>query len=149
MTPRPLATGVAGTLALLSALHATWLFSSWPLPDRRRFAETVIGASPDNVPSAAATCTVAGLLASASLLVARCGAPSPRRPPGGITILGTWTVAGVLLARAIGGFVVSGAGLVDAPAAFRRLDLTVYSPLCLVLGGGAARVAANVQRTDR
>lgn len=149
MRTRPLATGIAGALALLSALHVTWAFSSWPLPDRSRFAEVVVGTDPDRVPSAGATLTVAGLLASAALLVARCAAPGPRRSPGRIAFLGTRSVAGVLVARAVGGFVVSGSGLVDAPATYRRLDLAVYSPLCLVLGVGAARVAATADRTDR
>ena len=148
MTPRPLAACVAGTLALLSALHVTWVFSSWPLPDRSRFAKIVVGTSPDKVPSGAATSAVAALLASASLLVARCAAPG-RRPPGRIAVLGSRTVAGVLLARAVGGFIVSGSALVDAPATYRRLDLTVYSPLCLALSAGAARVAATAHRTDR
>lgn len=146
MTTRPLTAGVAGSLALLSALHATWVFSSWPLPDRTRFAELIVGTSPEKVPAAAATSAVAALLASASALVARCGAPG-RRPPPRIAVLGTRTVAGVLLARAVAGFVVSSSGLVDAPAAYRRLDLTVYSPLCLVLSAGAGCVAATAHRT--
>ncbi len=141
MRTRRLTAGVAGSLTLLSALHAIWVFSSWPLPDRARFAELVVGTSPDKVPSAAATSAVAALLASAAALVARCGAPGSRPPPR-IAVLGSRTVAGVLLARAVAGFVVSGSGVVDAPARYRRLDLTVYSPLCLVLSAGAARVAA-------
>ena len=149
MTPRPMATGVAGALALLSALHVTWVFSSWPLPDRSRFAEAVVGTGPAKTPSGAAMFAVAGLLAWASLLVARCGSPDPRRPPGRIATLGTRTVGGVLVARAVAGFVVSGNALGDAPATFRRLDLAVYSPLCLLLGVGAAGVAATRHRTDR
>ena len=145
MRTRPLTAGVAGSLALLSALHAIWVFSSWPLTGRTRFAEIVVGTSPDKVPPAAATSTVAALLASAAALVARCGAPG-RRPPPRIAVLGTRTVAGVLLARAVAGFAVSGSGLVDAPADYRRLDLAVYSPLCLALGVGAARVAATAHR---
>lgn len=148
MTSRPLAAGVAGTLAVLAALHVRWAFSSWPLPDRARFAEVVVGTSADKVPSGNAMCTVAGLLGSASLLVARCGAPGPERP-GRIAFLGTRTVAGVLVARAAGGFVVSGLAVGNAPAPFRRLDLTVYSPLCLLLGVGAARVASTARRAHR
>lgn len=149
MTPRPLATGVATALALLSALHVTWVFSSWPLPNRSRFAEVVVGTGPDKVPPGSAMFTVAGLLASASLLVARCGASDPHRPPGRVVTLGTRAVAGVLVARAVAGFVVSGSALGNAPGTFRRLDLTVYSPLCLVLGVGAAGVEVIVRGTDR
>ncbi len=148
MTPRPLAVGLAGALAALSALHVGWAFSSWPLPDRARFAEAVVGTSADKVPSGAAMFTVAGLLASASLLVARCSVPGPGCPPQRTAVLGTRTVAGVLLARAVGGFVVSGLARGSAPATFRRLDLTVYSPLCLGLGVAAARVASTASRND-
>ena len=146
MRTRALTTGVAGSLALLTALHATWVFSSWPLTDRARFAELVVGTRPEKVPSAASTSAVAALLAAAAALVARCGSPD-RRPPPRIAVLGSRTVAGVLLARAAAGFVVSSSGLVDAPVTYRRLDLTVYSPLCLLLGAGAGRVAAIAHRT--
>jgi hypothetical protein len=144
MTPRPLAAGVAGSLALLSALHVVWVFSSWPLADRSQFAEAVLGTDPDEAPSTAATWAVAGLLGASSLLVARCGG---QRRPGRTALVGTRIVAAVLLARAAGGFVVSGNRLGSAPPRFRRLDLTVYSPLCLILGAGAAGVAAGAERT--
>lgn len=147
MPSQLLTTTVAGTLAALSAAHVSWIFSSWPLPDRASFAEAVVGVGPEDSPGVPATLGVAALLAQAAVLVRRCG--DPARPPGRFTVLGTRTVAGVLLTRAAAGFVVSGSGLGPAPATFRRLDLTVYSPLCLALGAGAAAVASSAGRATR
>ena len=128
MTPRPLAVGVAGALGLLSALHVTWAFSSWPLSDRSRFAEIIVGTSPDKVPSAAATSAVAGLLACASLLVGRCSAYVPQRlPPRRLAILGTRTVAGVLMARGVAGFVVSGTAFGNTSECGRQGDSSTSS----------------------
>jgi general stress protein 26 len=62
---------------------------------------------------------VAGLLAVAAGLVLR---------SSGLRVL-----SAVLVLRGAAGVVVSGFGWGDAPRAFRRLDLAVYSPLCLTL----------------
>ena len=149
MPPRLLTTGVAGSLGVLAGAHTAWVFTSWPLPDRARFAETLVGVGPEDVPGAPAIIGVAALLAQAAVLVARCGATRPGHPPGRVVVVGTRVVAGVLLARAVGGFVVSGGRLGAAPETFRRLDLTVYSPLCLLLGLGAAAVAAGAPPVER
>ncbi|MEP7764729.1 DUF3995 domain-containing protein [Sanguibacter sp. 25GB23B1] len=148
MSSQLVTNGVAGTLGVLSAAHITWVFSSWPLPDRARFAEAVVGVGPDDAPSAPMTVGVAALLAQAAVLVKRCGAQAPALPPGRVVVLGTKVVAGVLLARAVAGLVLSGSRLVPAPEVYRRLDLTVYSPLCLLLGVGAATVASSARPAE-
>lgn len=149
MSSQLLTNGVAGTLGVLSAAHVGWLFTSWPLPDRARFAEAVVGVGPEDTPGTPATVGVAVLLAQAAILVKRCGAKDPTRRPGRMVVMGTRAVAGVLVTRAVAGFVLSGSRLVPAPEVYRRLDLTVYSPLCLVLGAGAAAVASSARPTAR
>jgi len=147
--PLGLRHSVAATLGGLAAIHAAWAFTSWPLSDRARFAEVVAGASPDRAPSAVATLGVATLLAQSAVLVAQCHSCDRGRQVGGLSLYGTRTVACALLARATAGFVVSGGRLQPLPDSFRRLDLTVYSPLCLVLGTGAAVVASSASPAAR
>jgi hypothetical protein len=61
-----------------------------------------------------------------------------RVPRWGVRVL-----AAALLVRATAGFVVSGSRWRDSPESFRRLDLAVYSPLCLALGVAATFLAAR------
>lgn len=138
---RKTSVAVAAVLAALAALHLVWTFSSWPLRDGRRFAEVVVGVAERDLPGRGPTVLVAALLAAAAALVAGRGGALHRRGPAWVYRWGTWTVAGVLLLRGIGGFVVSGGGLGGAPDTFRHWDLAVYSPLCVLLGAAAAAVA--------
>jgi Protein of unknown function (DUF3995) len=62
---------------------------------------------------------------------------------------GTWGVSGVLLARAAIGIANDLHGGIQEH--YERLDLMIYSPLCLALGTGAALVAcrAGILRSVR
>ncbi len=82
-----------------------------------------------------ATWTVAGLLAGAAGAVAAVGAGRRER----LLRAATWTTAGVLTARGALFPPVDLAGGLSTEV--QRLDLFVYSPLCLALGLGAAIVA--------
>ena len=119
--------GVGGLLAL-AAVHANWARgSSWPLPDRRRLAWTVVGS--EEMPSATACLAVTGLLTVGAGLVAGL----PRRAPR----LGRMGAAGVVAVLAARG-VVGAIGLMPGQRiseAFARWDRRLYSPLCLLLAG--------------
>ena len=119
--------GVGGLLAV-AAVHANWARgSSWPLPDRRRLAWTVVGS--EEMPSATACLAVTGLLTAGAGLVAGL----PRRAPRP----GRLGAAGVVAALATRG-VFGAAGLMPGQRvseAFARWDRRLYSPLCLLLAG--------------
>ncbi|MGW2400858.1 DUF3995 domain-containing protein [Kitasatospora sp. NPDC001664] len=140
---RAAAAAAATGLFAAGALHVVWAASPWPLGSAAEFAEVVVGVPEDRLPSTGLTLGVAGLLGAAGGLVLA-------RPRSGAWVVraGTWTVSGVLLARGLGGFVVSGAGLGEAPEAFRRWDLVLYSPLCAALGGLAGYVALRARGRD-
>jgi hypothetical protein len=106
----------------------------WPGGSGREWAEPVGG--PDaELPTSAAIWAVAGALALAASLVGAAARPQPAR----LVRAGSWTVATVLLVRGLAGPVTDLAGGLDDR--FERLDLLLYSPLCLALGTGAALVA--------
>ncbi|MFG3228717.1 DUF3995 domain-containing protein [Kitasatospora sp. NPDC048194] len=160
---------VSAALAVTGALHAVWAVTPWPLRTPEEFADAVVGTG-DGVPPAGACLAVAGLLGAASYLVAAeagvlpaGGSQGSRRAgasPAGVRAVagvrrdearrtgvrragarraGVRAVAGVLLARGVAGPVLF--GRVSARTErFRRLNVRYYSPLCVVLGAGAAAV---------
>lgn len=140
-----LTAAVAGVvLAAIGVLHVMWAGTSWPLSDRGEFAVKVVGRPMgEALPRVFATLAVAvgGLLVAAGYLVAARAGLLPDPVGGRWTTAGVWAVAGVLLVRGGYGLAESGLRLGVAEAAYRRLDLRVYSPLCLLLGGMTAAVA--------
>lgn len=140
------AAGVAALgLAAAGALHAVWSVSPWPLATRAEFAAVVVGVEEGRLPSAPATLAVAGLLGAGAWLVATAARPAHPLAPSRLVRTGLWTVSGVLTVRGLGGLVVSGLGLGEAPAAFQRWDLALYSPLCVTLGGLAGYLAVRTR----
>lgn len=119
--------GVGGLLAV-AAVHANWAAgSSWPLPDRRRLAWTLVGS--EEMPPAAACLAVTALLTMGAGLVAG----FPKRAPR-LGRLGAAGVVAVLAARGVVGAV----GLLPpqrVSEAYARWDRRLYSPLCLLLAG--------------
>ncbi|RKE18863.1 DUF3995 domain-containing protein [Streptomyces sp. TLI_171] len=142
---RATAVAVAGALTAIGGLHAVWSHSPWPCRDRTEFAELVVGVRPERVPSAGLCLGVAGLLGSAAYLVGARGGVLPAAGPRRLRAAGAAGVAGVLLARGVGGPVLFGSGRVGRSARFVRMDRRLYSPLCVALGAGAAVVAAGGQ----
>lgn len=122
-------------LAAIAALHAAWALGwRWPGGDDRELAERMIGAGAE-LPPAWATAVVASALAGAAAVV-RAAARSPESPAA--RRLAT-AVAGILLLRGTVSIPIDLArGLTET---YERLDITIYSPLCLALGAGAAVAA--------
>jgi hypothetical protein len=135
----------AGLLAA-GALHAVWAFSPWPLDSRAEYAAAVVGVEESQLPSRPLVLAVAGLLGVASWLVVTGAWPANRLAASRLVRGGLWTICGVLSIRGLGGLVVSGFALGEAPAEFRHWDLVLYSPLCIVLGGLTGYVTARTRR---
>jgi hypothetical protein len=134
------ASGVAvpAALAALAALHAAWALGwHWPGGDERAFAERVIGHGVTEAPPAAATWAVAVALLAGAGVVRAVATGSESR----LLRRATWGVAGVLLARGAVFIPLDLIGGLDE--IYDRLDLAIYSPLCLALGAGAAAVAMD------
>lgn len=126
-------------LAGAGALHALWANGSpWPAATFDELADTVVGRRP--FPGRGATWTVAALLAAATVTTsARSGfVPFPGGKDTLIVRAGARAVAVTLLARGAIGAAVSASGVDGSTPVFRRWNLAVYSPLCLVLGTAAA-----------
>ncbi|MEU9126537.1 DUF3995 domain-containing protein [Kitasatospora sp. NPDC048540] len=135
---------VGGALAAVGALHVVWMRSPWPLESRAEFADAVVGVTEDRTPTPVMCAGVAGLLGAASWLVGRqAGVVPGAGAAGGLPRAGSATVAGVLLVRGVAGPVLFGRGRIRRSARFVRLDRRYYAPLCVVLGAGAALVAAR------
>lgn len=136
---------VAGlALAVIAVFHVVWVVTPWPLATREDLARKVVG-RPDGslplglfVPASIGVAVALGF--AAYLVVAEAGAVSTTLPEN-LVRLGTWGGAAVLLGRGVWGTLESSLQLGDAPASYRRLDLILYSPLCLLLGGLIALVA--------
>ena len=148
MLGRRVSVASAVVLGALAALHGIWAFSTWPLDSRARFAEVVVGVDERDLPSPAAVLGVAGLLALAAPLAPMRAGVVPLVGPEWVSRWGFRVLAAALLLRAAAGFVVSGFRWGDAPESFHRLDLAVYSPLCLALGA-AAMIPAAPDRSSR
>ncbi|MCL8011945.1 DUF3995 domain-containing protein [Streptomyces sp. AS02] len=151
MTMTKLAGGTAAVgLGAVGALHGIWTFSPWPLANRAEFARTVVGVSEADLPTPELTAAVAAALGAASYVVAAQADLVPqvsRVRPRRLVRQGVWVVAGVLLLRGAAGLVSSAA--TSRPTDFTRWDLTLYSPLCLALGGLTAYVAASTRVPHR
>lgn len=126
---------VPTTLTALAALHAAWALGwRWPGGSDQAFAEHVLSerertrlGSGELAPAAATWAVALALLGSAAT-VRTVGTNTRSRALRGAA----WGVSGVLLARGVV-YVPSDliGGLSDT---YERLDLTIYSPLCLALG---------------
>jgi len=132
--------GVAtpAVLAAIAALHAAWaLGSPWPAGTQRELAEAVLSQGERDrldggMPPAPLTASVALVLLAAAGTV-RGAATGPRSR----TLRGAaWGVSAVFLARGVAYLPSDLIGGLDDT--YRRLDLAVYSPLCLALGATTA-----------
>lgn len=123
-------------------LHVVWATgSTWPADDRDKLADLVLGHRP--LPSTFLTWLVAALLAAATAVTGRATlGDSPSRA----VRLGARAVGATLLVRGAGGLIVSGADLEGATPEYRRLDLRLYSPLCLALGAATTVSVRSVRR---
>lgn len=129
---------MSAALLGLAAAHAGWASGwRWPGGSDHELAETVVGPGAD-LPPASAMWAVAGALGVAAGLVTAAGPGA-----GPVARSGVSAVAAVLLLRGTVGPVVDLAQ--GADARYHRLDLLIYSPLCLALGAGAAALARRAR----
>jgi len=127
-------TGGAAALVLtgLAGLHAYWARGGlWPGDDPASLGETVVGPGAE-LPPSPAVWAVAGLLGASAAAVATTTA---LREPPGLARTMTRVTGGVLLARGMGGMALSLINGLDTR--FGRLDVLLYSPLCVALSCGA------------
>ncbi|WP_436499378.1 DUF3995 domain-containing protein [Actinokineospora sp. HUAS TT18] len=127
----------AVVLLLVGALHVVWMFSPWPLRTPEEFARKVVGVEVDALPSRTLTAlVVVALVAAAYLVAAKAGIVTAIGPDWGVPV-GAAGAGIVLLLRGLAGFVQSS----RRDTEFARLDLRVYAPLCVALGGACLAVA--------
>jgi hypothetical protein len=121
---------VSGTLVTIAALHAAWALGwRWPGGSDQALADHVVGNGAALPPDSLTWLVAATLLTGAAIV--RAGARGRLRPAA-------WAVAGVLLARGAVYIPIDLAGGLDDT--YSRLDLAIYSPLCLALGAGTVRL---------
>lgn len=145
---KPVAVASAAALGGVAALHGVWAFSPWPLDSRARYAEVIVGVPEAKLPSATATLGVGALLSAASSLVLMRAGVVPRAGPEWLPRHGVRALSTALLLRGAAGLAVSSTGWGDAPEAFRRLDLRLYSPLCLALAAGVTATSLLPEATS-
>jgi hypothetical protein len=139
------ATPLAGALAILILGAAASLHVYWAAGGHTGLGAAVPQAQgrplfrPGRLATGAVALALGGLVA---LLAARLGWWAP---PFGAALLpaACWLAAGVFLARAIGDFRHVGFFKRASVSRFARLDTRCYSPLCLLLAGLVAVVAAG------
>ncbi len=129
--------GAAAAAAFLAiaALHGYWALGGfWPGRDADTLARTVVGGRPGmRGPGPGATWAVVAVLLSAAVTALAAGGlvtlPVPRAWVRGAAHLG----ALVLLVRGLEGFVDLRLRPHTAGSPFARLNVVLYSPLCLAL----------------
>lgn len=129
---------VSATFAALALLHLYWAAgggwgASAALPE--------VKGAPAFRPGRAATVGVALLLFAAARVIAARAGWWPLDAPAAVPVVGSWGVAIVMLARAVGDFRLFGFAKRIKGTRFARLDTIVYSPLCAALAAGSALTA--------
>lgn len=127
-------------LAAVAALHGVWA-AGWHFPggSEEQLARRVLSSSSTAMPPGWMSWSVAGALGASAAAISATARGAGGRP----VRLVTWATAGVLAARGVLGPVSDAfTGL----GTYERLDLAIYSPLCLTLAAGAATVAWRAGR---
>jgi hypothetical protein len=123
-------------LLFIGLLQVAWglNLTTWPLPDKRSLAETVVNVPVEQLPPGWTTVGLGALIAAGGVVVlGRIGIFGRRLPRWPFTF-GIWIVAAGLLARGFNGLSESGLFISSAPAGYAHWDAALYSPLCLFLG---------------
>jgi Protein of unknown function (DUF3995) len=132
---------VSGVLLVLSALHVAWAVGRGPaldgvVPERN--------GRPAFVPGPLATLAVAAALAfAAAIVLTRAGLWQASPLPAWLAGWGTWGLAIVFLARAVGDFRLVGFTKRIRGTTFAPRDTWLYSPLCAALGVGVLYLATR------
>jgi hypothetical protein len=123
-------------LLFVGFLQIAWGLSltTWPLPDKRSLAETVVNVPVEQLPPGWTTVGLGTLIAAGGVVVlGRIGTFGRRLPRWPFTF-GIWVVAAALLARGFNGLSESGLFVSSAPTGYAHWDAALYSPSCLLLG---------------
>ncbi|MFI9329046.1 DUF3995 domain-containing protein [Kitasatospora sp. NPDC052868] len=149
---RTAALAIATVLAADGLLHVYWATGrTWPAPDTAALSQLVLNADVPFTPRV--VLPLAALLFSGAALVAARGGVMPataRRLPALALRWGPRAVAGGLLARGLAGLVWAAGIGAETDSAFYRLNLAVYTPLCLAGAAAAWTVARDAgQRAPR
>ena len=128
----------AAVFGALSALHLYWAArgvegSAAVVPER--------DGRPLFVPGTGATLAVAALLTTAAWLVLQRASVVPGLLPGWMVRVGSWVVAGTMVARAVGDFRHVGLFKRERDTRFARNDTRWFTPIALALGLATALVA--------
>jgi hypothetical protein len=120
---------------LIAALHGYWALGGvWPGRDAESLARTVVGGPPGMAfPGRAATWAVVAVLLTGAMTALAAGGlivtSLPMRVVRSLALVG----AAVLLVRGVEGFFDVRLRPETAGSPFVRLNVVLYSPLCLVL----------------
>lgn len=137
-----LAVATASVLFLIAALHAYWgMGGVWPGVDEQSCARAVTGfAGRTRMPGPAAAFAVAAVLALAALVALAQGGLVVTPFPPVLPLLATLAAMTVFLGRGMAGFTPAWRRLTpELP--FARLDVILYSPMCLTIGAAFAVLA--------
>lgn len=127
---------LAVILLFIGILHLCWAVEVyWPFRSREELVRKVLSGS--DVPSPAATAAVAVLLVAATYLALAVRWPGLRFVPDWCYEWGIWGLAAVLFLRAVVDPLMTRGGHPE----YRKLNLRLYSPLCVVLAGMAVFTA--------
>lgn len=129
--------GIAITLFAVAIIHIYWALGGlWPARDEASLARAVVGSQGIvKMPNPVLTTVVALGIFAAGLVPLIWTAQIPLYLPFDVIIVLMWALAGVFLLRGLGGLVAPILGIKTEPP-FTRLNLWIYSPLCLLLGAG-------------
>lgn len=132
---------LSGAFLVIGGLHLWW--ARKPITNLKGAVPEIDG-KPAFRPGQAATLAVALLfLGTAGGLAVLGGLVAAPIAPRWLLLLFGWTLALVLLGRAVGDFRLLGFFKRPNPSSFARFDTLYYSPLCLLLAAGVASLAAT------
>jgi hypothetical protein len=138
---------VAPVLAVDGGLHTFWAVSGspWPAHDHRALSAGLLGTQVPFTPPVLVPLAVL-LFGGAALVAARAGllGAAGRRLPRWLPYLATLAVTGGTAVRAAAGF--GWLVTADPASAFFRLNLAVYTPLCLLLAAAGVVLLRRERR---
>jgi hypothetical protein len=125
----------AAAFAALAALHGYWALGGfWPGRDSESLARTVVGSPPGSAAPGPGPCwLVAVLLLGAAATVLGAAGLLPLPVPAVAVRWAALLGAAVLLVRGLEGFADRRIRPASVGSPFARLNVLLYSPLCLLL----------------
>jgi hypothetical protein len=136
----------AAILFSISVLHFYWAFGGhWPGTDANSLAQTVVGGAGNTPMPSSLACTVVavGLLMAAWITLAA----QDIAPPvfsGAVNRVAAFALATALGLRGAGGFLETRLRPEIQGSPYARLNVRLYSPLCLMLAGLVFLAAWNI-----